>query len=128
MDENDNFVDFRELEQVAKDSLRQFYIFTDNKNYYVTSDVSLQVQSQVAGRLIYNSTESNYSGSITLFIQSLFDNKKSQYKPRYLGLYPGTALTGVAAPSPGKIVNRTVFQEGNIKLRVYFSEPNNSNL
>lgn len=129
MEEDNSIVDYRDLEQAERDSLSKFFTFTNLVNYYVSSDLSSQSQNRIAGNLVYNSTKKSYSGSITLFIQTLFANKNSQYRPLYIGLYPGTNLTGASSlPSTGKILDRTVFMKENIKLRVHYTQPDNSNL
>lgn len=129
MEEDNSFKDYRELEQTERDSLSKFFVFTNSINYYVSSDLSTQSQSRVAGNMLYNSTKKSYSGSITLFVQTLFANRNSQYRPLYIGLYPGSNLTGIPAlPASGKTLDRTVFMKENIKLRVHYTQPNNSNL
>lgn len=129
MQEDNNFLDYRELDQTTKDSLNKFFMFTNLINYYVSSDLSQQSQNRIAGSLLYNSSTKTYTGSITLFVQTLFQNKNSQYRPLYLGLYPGTSITGVPSTVPtGKTLDRTVFMKENIKLRVYYTQPNNQNL
>lgn len=129
MQEDNNFVDFRELDPMTKDSLNRFFIFTNQLNYYVSSDLSTQSQTRIAGNLRYNSTTKSYAGSITLFIQTLLENRNSQYSPLYLGLYPGTAITGIPSTVPtGKTLDRSVFMKENIKLRIYYTQPNNQNL
>ncbi|MBX2965220.1 MAG: hypothetical protein KF845_03675 [Cyclobacteriaceae bacterium] len=129
MEEDNSFKDYRTLEQSVRDSLGQFFVFTDLRNYFVSSDLSAQSTTRVAGSLLYNSTNKNYTGSITLFVQNLFENKNSQHKLLYLGLYPGTSITGINTMLPtGKTLDRTVFMKENIKLKVHFTQPNNSNL
>lgn len=129
MEENNQFKDYRELGQEEKDSLNRFYVFSDFIRYYVNSDLSIQSQNRIAASLLYNSTEKRYSGSLTLFVQTLFENRNSQYRPLYLGLYPGTTATGTpTASTPGKSLDRSVFMKENIKLRIYYTQPNNQNL
>ncbi len=62
-----------------------------------------------------NKDNDYYNGFLTLFAQEFF---KSQQKDRfrYFALYP-------AGPQIGKSVNRLIFNEENIKLRVYYTRP-----
>jgi hypothetical protein len=129
MQADNNFVDYRKLDQAVQDSLAKFFIFTNQISYYVSSDLSIQSQNRIAGSLLYNGSNKTYTGSLTLFVQTLFQNKTSQYRPLYLGLYPGTGITGVPSTVPtGKTLDRTVFMKENIKLRIYYTQPNNQNL
>ncbi|MDL5049175.1 DUF4270 family protein [Oscillatoria amoena NRMC-F 0135] len=129
MQADNNFVDYRKLDQAVQDSLAKFFIFTNQISYYVSSDLSTQSQNRIAGSLLYNGSNKTYTGSLTLFVQTLFQNKTSQYRPLYLGLYPGTGITGVPSTVPtGKTLDRTVFMKENIKLRIYYTQPNNQNL
>jgi hypothetical protein len=119
MEENDSFLNYRKISQQDRDSLRKFWLFSDSRHYYVNSDF-IQSQTPIPATLTYNSTKSNYSGSLTLFVQNLFDKKSSNYRTRYIGLYPATSI--------GKTVDRSVFLKENIKLRIYYTLPNRSNL
>jgi len=58
-----------------------------------------------------------YNGFFTLFAQQLFKRDQNKERFRYFALYPET-------PQPGKAVNRIVFQEQNIMLRVFYTRPN----
>jgi hypothetical protein len=124
MEETDSFKNYATLDQITRDSLKKFFVLTDNRYYYVNNDASPN-----AAYLLYNSTKKSYSGSITLFIQNLFNNKNSQIKLPHLGLYSATTATGINSLIPvNKSIDRTVFLKENIKLRVYYTVPNNSNL
>jgi hypothetical protein len=123
MQENDSSLNYSEISEQVRDSLRRFYILTDTKHYFIGSD-----QSSVAANLIYNSSKKTYNASITLFIQNLLTNKNSDYKIRYVGLYPAITLGSNAVPAIGKVLDRTAFRLENIKLRVYYTQANKSNL
>jgi hypothetical protein len=128
MQEDDSYLNYKMLTQEVRDSIRKFYIFNDGRHYFVNSDF-LQTQTPLAASLSYNSTKNMYSGSVTLFIQNLFGNKNSSYRFKYLGIYPGTSMTGSSTTVPaGKTLNRAVFSKENIKLRVYYTQANKSNL
>jgi hypothetical protein len=128
MQEDDSYLNYRTLSQQDRDSIRLFYVFTDSRNYYVNSDF-VQSQSSIAASLFYNSTKKAYTGNVTLFVQNLFNKKNSSYRFQHLGLYPGTSVTGSTnVPPVGKTVDRSIFQKENIKLRVYYTQPNKSNL
>jgi hypothetical protein len=57
-----------------------------------------------------------YNGFLTLFVQEFFKRQVQGDRFRYYALYPGN-------PQVGKSVNRLVLEEGNIKLRVYYTRP-----
>lgn len=98
-------------------------IFPDLKHYYVRNeDPSVDFSAAVIG---YDSTKQKYSGFMTLFSQGLFVNKKKQgqinpNRIKYLALYPVT-------PLPAASVNRTLFNANDIKLRIYYTKPTDSN-
>jgi hypothetical protein len=128
MQENDSYLNYKMLTQEVRDSLKKFYIFNDGRNFYVNSDF-LQTQTALASSLSYNSSKNSYIGSVTLFVQNLFANKNSNYRLKYLGIYPATTTTGTSSATPyGKTVDRSAFSKENIKLRVYYTQANKSNL
>jgi hypothetical protein len=103
-------------------------VFNDGRNYFINSDF-IQSQTPLAVGLSYNKTKNNYSGSVTFLIQNLFGNRNSSYRFRYIALYPGTSRTGsTTVPPLGKTLNRSLFLKENIKLRVYYTQANKSNL
>jgi hypothetical protein len=57
-----------------------------------------------------------YNGFMTLFVQEFFRRQVQEDRFRYYALYP-------VSPQVGKAVNRLVLDEGNIKLRVYYTRP-----
>jgi hypothetical protein len=118
---------------VANDSvIRSNYVFpivsstdplvsldVNYKHFFVNSDVPSQTAS--AARLLYSSSDKNYSTFITLFTQTLFENKQNAEgvnpnRLKYLALFPAT-------PSVLHTVNRTVFSADKIKLRIYYTTP-----
>jgi hypothetical protein len=57
-----------------------------------------------------------YSGFLTLFAQQVFKKEEGKERFRYFVLHP-------EAPPIGKSVNRVIFQEENIKLRIFYTRP-----
>lgn len=89
------------------------------KHFFVNSDEPSQTSS--AARLFYNSSNKSYSTFLTLFTQTLFENKQNAEginpnRLKYLALFPAT-------PSVLHTVNRTVFSADKIKLRIYYTTP-----
>ena len=72
------------------------------------------------GQSVFTLTKSGsndyYNGFLTLFAQELFKKEANKKRFRYFALFPET-------PQIGKTVNRLIFQEQNIKLRVYYTRP-----
>jgi hypothetical protein len=129
MKENDRYADYRINEDSISFSGYNFalpsYVLPTTYprfHYFVFDD------SNSGARLSYSSSKEKYSGFTSLFFQNLLDrareNKKTPDSPkpliRYLGLYPAGEI--------GKSVNRTVFNKSNIKLRIYYTYPNKTNL
>lgn len=126
MKENDRYVDYRILEDSAL--VQGYSVITDTRHYYVSSDV-VTSSTPIATSLNFNSNSGSYSGYLTLFVQSLFNNKNNptESRLRYLGLYPATTITGQNVSSVGKSINRSIFSKNNIKLKVYYTSPTISN-
>jgi hypothetical protein len=115
---------------VANDSVIRFnYVFpivsstdfldVNYKHHFVNSDIPSSAASPA--RLVYSSSDKNYSTFITLFTQTLFENKQNAEginpnRLKYLALFPST-------PSVLHTVNRTVFSADKIKLRIYYTTP-----
>jgi hypothetical protein len=59
----------------------------------------------------------NYNGFLTLFAQQLFEKDEQKQRFTYFALLP-------ESPQIGKSVNRVAFNEQNIKLRVFYTRPN----
>jgi hypothetical protein len=122
MEEDDGYLDYRMISPADRDSLRNFYVYSDTKNYFVLNDFQPgNSPVPVFAPLTYNSSKNSYSGSVTLLIQSLFSKRNSNYRIQYLGLYP-------EASGMGKSLDRSIFLKENIKLRVYYTQANKSNL
>jgi len=96
-----------------------FYVAQDGK-YYLSGSDGLNNPVQ-AVTLTYDSQKKRYSGFVTLFMQNLFDNKSKDTEILYLGLVP-------VSPTPGKTVNRAVFDANTIKLKIHYTAPVSSNL
>lgn len=60
----------------------------------------------------HSSTNNNYSGLPTLFVQKLYDLKSKRFP--YWAVRP-------LSPQPGKSVDRAVFPKENIKLKIYYT-------
>lgn len=103
---------------VAADTslIRSLHFIADpnrDRYYYVRADFSAQDPRTF---VVYNSDDKKYTGYLTLFFQSLFREKNATVRPRYLALYP-------YSPAPERSVERTAFQAGNVKLRIYYTIP-----
>jgi hypothetical protein len=96
-----------------------FYL-TQNEKYYLAGSDVLSSPIQ-ATTLTYDSDKKIYRGFVTLFMQNLFDRKSEDTEILYLGLIP-------VSPTPGKTVNRAVFNANSIKLKVHYTAPVSSNL
>jgi hypothetical protein len=57
-----------------------------------------------------------YNGFLTRFAQEIFRTNPNKERFRYFALYPED-------PQVGKSVNRLIFNKDNIKLRVYYTRP-----
>jgi hypothetical protein len=57
-----------------------------------------------------------YNGFLTLFAQQLFKKDANKQRFRYFALYP-------ESPPIARSVNRLIFNEQNIRLRVYYTRP-----
>ncbi|HEX8040718.1 MAG TPA: DUF4270 family protein [Chryseosolibacter sp.] len=62
-----------------------------------------------------NGDNDYYNGFLTLFAQEFFKGQEKD-RFRYFALYP-------TSPQAGKSVNRSVFHEENIRLRLYYTRP-----
>lgn len=109
-----------------RQALTPYFVFSAHEgHYYIASDGSSSTQPGAA-TLQYDNDKKRLSTFLTLFVQSLFVNKKNAdgvngNRISALALYPGN-------PGGGSAVNRTVFNANNIKLRIYYTRPTaNSN-
>lgn len=128
MKENDKYVDFR----IKADSaiISRYHTVTDSRHFYVASDLLSGTGTPAAG-LSYRKSKNSYSGNVTLFVQTLIKNKDKPIdnRIRYLGLYPASSIIGInSVTSLGKSVDRMIFNKADIKLRVYYTIPNTTNL
>ncbi|HET9053115.1 MAG TPA: DUF4270 family protein [Cyclobacteriaceae bacterium] len=115
-------------------------IFTDLSSFAVSQELS----GTSPLTLSYDKNNNRYVGYATLLFQEMFNNK---YKPElmveHIGLYPATAPVGrtIISPLSGQIVtvpvaesgvgnevNRAILNASGIKLKVYYTKPNLTNL
>jgi hypothetical protein len=97
---------------------------TNGRYYMVNSDVS-SAQRPVIASIAYSSDNKSYSGFMTFFVQSLFNNRKTTEgtnttRIQHLALYP-------LSPSPLSSVTRTVFHKDDVKLRIFYTQPTQLN-
>lgn len=103
-----------------REAMLRYYLFNDSRHYYVNSDAS----SGTPVSLKYNADDDQFSGFMTLFVQSLFSGRKTgdavnESRLRYLGINP-------LNPASGTSVTRTTFNANNVKLRIFYTVPANS--
>ncbi|MGC1243042.1 MAG: DUF4270 family protein [Chryseosolibacter sp.] len=96
------------------------YFVLQDGSYFAPSDDITSQPNPVT--FAYDAEKNQYSGYMTLFAQSLFMNKNdggvvNENRLRYLALLP-------LNPSIQRSVTRTVFDENNVKLRIYYTRPN----
>lgn len=130
MKEDAHYLNYRTLNQATRDSLQKFGVFNDSKNYYIIDDQTYLGGTQGETnpvRLRYNQTKNIYTSTMTVFVQRLLDNRNSNYKIRYIGLYPNNSTT-TSNYSIGQTLDRTVFLKSNVKLRIYYTIPNKTDL
>jgi len=92
-----------------------FYVLNSGKYYFPGSDL-VGSSSEPIVTLRYDETTNSYSGFITLFMQNLFDRKQVETEIQFLGLDP-------VSPAPGKSVDRAVFNQNSVKLKLYYTDP-----
>lgn len=125
---------------VAADSLKmtQFVstVFTELTSFVISSELS----NQSPLILSYDKNSKKYNGFATMFFQKLFDNKdRPEYNIEHIGLYPATSpiltlVSGYSGAVPvlrsgvGNEVNRAILNSSGIKLKLYYTKPNKSNL
>ncbi len=93
-------------------------------NYFVLSSQSeyyyfAATDGSQAASITYNPDAGRYSGFMTMFVQSVFQNKNAEgaineNRLRYLAVLP-------ASPSAARSVNRTLFDKDDVKLRVTYT-------
>jgi len=102
-------------------ALAGYYLANEGKYYLTAGDILSSTPQPTT--LSYSSTKNNYSGFMTLFIQNLID-RKSFEKVRYLGIIPQGGVEWV----PEKGVDRVIFGQDKIKLKIYYTSPVEPNL
>lgn len=121
MDENNNFSNIKIAED--RTAFSNYHYVSEGFYYSVQADVPSQ---QVPYSLIsYDSEGKRFSGYMTFFAQSLFRNKNdkegiNESRLKYIALYP-------YSPVVSRSVNRTVFHKENIKLKITYTRPTQSN-
>ena len=120
MNNNDLFTNFKIVSE--RDAVLPFYVLSDQTHFYINSDEPSNSGS--AARLSYSSDKNQYSGFMTLFVQSLFKNRFdadgiNDNRIQYLGAYP-------LSPTVSSSVERTAFNANDVKLRIYYTRPANS--
>ena len=93
-----------------------FKVVREGEYFLVGGDASF-----TAVELKYIESEKRYVGRPTIFLQNLFDRKEVDVDVAYFAIYPGS-------PTAGKSVNRVIFNTNDIKLGVYYTKINLSNL
>ncbi len=104
---------YKQTKATDKDFLAKYWLLFDGDYYIVRSDISSSFET-LPTTIRYSGGK--YSGNFTLFIQDLFSKKDLPEKLRYLGFYSANA---------GKTVDRVVFNQNKVKLRVYYTVPTN---
>jgi hypothetical protein len=99
-------------------ALAGYYLANEGKYYLTASDVLGSTPQPTT--LSYSSSKNSFSGFMTLFIQNLVDRKTFE-KIRYLGIIP-------VNPASGKGVERVIFGQDKIKLKIYYTSPVEPNL
>jgi hypothetical protein len=104
------------------DYIRAGAVFPDTKHYYISrEDPNGSASMSVLG---YAADQKKYSVFVTFLTQTLFNKK---LKNGVVNPDRIKALGLVAAPPAiFSTVNRTLFNAGNVKLRIYYTKPNQS--
>ena len=120
------------------DSLKMTHFNTSIFTELISFVVSSELSNQSPLILSYDRNNDRYVGYATMFFQKLFDNKDNpQLNIEHIGLYPATSpiLTVVSNRSVpvlrsgvGNEVNRAILNSSGIKLKLYYTTPNKSNL
>lgn len=125
---------------VEADSLKMVEVASNVYTDIASFAISNELTSQSPLILSYNSSSKRYVGYASLFFQRLFNNKhKPELNIEHLGFYPATApilrtITGRTGTYPivtsgvGNEVNRAVLKTSGMKLKIYYTVPNKSNL
>jgi Domain of unknown function (DUF4270) len=109
---------------VAYNGFLRYDIPISNSAPVVENDSVFYASGDRSDLLTYSSTNSSYSGVMSLFFQQLTLDDESRTKFKYFVLYPGSQSTSTPAGQNGsKTVNRVVFPKDKIKLKVYYTKP-----
>ncbi len=104
-----------------------FYI-QNSSNVLIENDSAFTVVGDVGSyyQLSYSKTKNEYSGNVsvntsnnnylTRFLQQVYNKEENKTQFQYFVLTP-------TSPSAAKSVNRVVFPDNNIKLRIYYTLP-----
>jgi hypothetical protein len=112
--ENNQFMNV--LVQADRDRLAAYENVVLNGKYF-----SAGSDANLLATLSYSEDDNTYSGFITLFFQDMFNNKNKDDKILYISL-------NSFDPTPGKSVNRLVFNKNSVKLKIHYTKPISSNL
>jgi hypothetical protein len=106
------------------DAYKNYHFISDGSYFSVQADNPSQTnQFSVVS---YDTDENRFNGYMTLFAQSVNDNKNdddgiNEKRLKYIAVYPNS-------PFISRTVNRTVFHKDDIKLRITYTRPTQSNL
>jgi hypothetical protein len=92
-----------------------YFVLSSQSEYYYFA----ATDGSQAASLSYDAEKARYSGFMTLFAQSLFQNKNdddgiNENRLKYLAILP-------ASPPVARSVTRTLFQQENVKMRVTYT-------
>ena len=85
-------------------------------------NASADVSSDPVASISYDEEKAQFSGFMTIFVQSLFLNRNGldgnpETRLKYLGLYP-------SSPPNSRSVTRTIFNKDDVRLRIYYTRAN----
>ncbi|MFZ6009382.1 MAG: DUF4270 family protein [Bacteroidota bacterium] len=107
---NDNELFYNAYDSAQRSVMSKYHVILDGFwHYIVNSDFSTQ-----AAAIDYNGDDDVYRGHISFFLQNLYERKSEEDRIKFLAAYPSSIST---------TVNRAVFTENNVKLRVYYTRP-----
>ncbi len=82
-------------------------------------DSAFYLEGDRSPHMDYSSTDKEYSGSYTLFLQQLAITADDKRRFQYYLLTP----SGPGLPPSTKTVNRAIFPKENIKLKIHYTKP-----
>lgn len=89
---------------------------TSNTSVLIEKDSVFSVSTDDGRLLEYNKSSQKYNAYLTRFLQQVYNKEEGKTPLRYFVLYP-------VSPSAAKSVNRVVFPQDKIKLRLYYTLP-----